>query len=174
MRNAAVTQLAFLEGQGIRTTVTATGAHDDGTGDLVAYLRTFRVEDLKDSRISVFLCVQRRDYATLKPWLRAIIEVLIDGMMEREGLGKSGQRVLFCIDEFANLGPMEGIEQAINDIASAGVKLMLAVQRIGDLKKHYGENILGRAETRYRLRKRPPILSCASRVRKSRASLETP
>jgi hypothetical protein len=47
--------------------------------------------------------------------------------------------VLFCIDEFANLGPLEAIEQAVNDIASAGVKLMLAVQRLDDLKKHYGE-----------------------------------
>jgi type IV secretory pathway TraG/TraD family ATPase VirD4 len=139
VRDAAKRQLAFLKGYGIRKTVTATGVQDDRSGAQKVYPRTFRVEELKDARISVFLCVKRQDYPSMGPWLRAMIEVLIDGMMERDGLGKSGRRVLFCIDEFANLGPLEAIEQAVNDIASAGVKLMLAVQRLDDLKKHYGE-----------------------------------
>jgi type IV secretory pathway TraG/TraD family ATPase VirD4 len=103
VRNAATTQLRFLQGQGVRATVANGGDQPDGTGSQPAYPRTFRVEDLKDARISIFLCVQERDYDSMRPWLRAMTELLIDAMTERQGLGKSGQRVLFCIDEFANL-----------------------------------------------------------------------
>jgi type IV secretory pathway TraG/TraD family ATPase VirD4 len=138
VRTAASTQLNFLEGQGIRATVAAADSNAASTGQ-PSYRRTFRVEDLKDSRISVFLCVQERDYEAMRPWLRAMTELLIDAMTERQGLGKSGQRVLFCIDEFANLGEMDSIAKAANAIAGAGVKLMLAVQRLGDLKQLYGE-----------------------------------
>jgi type IV secretory pathway TraG/TraD family ATPase VirD4 len=139
VREAATTQLSFLEGQGIRATVGDGGIAQVTDGEGLRYPSTFRIEDLKDARISVFLCVQERDYEAMRPWLRAMTELLIDAMTERQGLGRSGQRVLFCIDEFANLGEMDSIAKAANAIAGAGVKLMLAVQRLGDLKKLYGE-----------------------------------
>lgn len=138
VRSAAARQLEFLAGYGMCKTVTATGARDEGTGNLHAYPRSFRVEDLKDAHISVFLCVKQADYESFRPWLRAMVEVLIDGLSERQGLGKSGQRVLFCIDEFASLGEMEQIAMASDTIAGAGVKLMIAVQRLSQLKQHYG------------------------------------
>ncbi|WP_295384042.1 type IV secretory system conjugative DNA transfer family protein [uncultured Thiodictyon sp.] len=133
VRSAAVEHLRFLEGQGIINTVSAAAAG-------AAWPRTFRVEDIKDKRISVFLCLPEHNYDPLDRWLRAMIEILIGGMQERQGLGANGERVLFCIDEFANLGRMDSIAKAANSIAGAGVKLMIAVQRLGELSdpKLYG------------------------------------
>jgi len=118
VRSSAVEHLRFLEGQGIINTVSAATAG-------AAWPRTFRVADLKDKHISVFLCLPEHNYDPLDRWLRAMIEILIGGMQERQGLGANGERVLFCIDEFANLGRMDSIAKASNSIAGAGVKLMI-------------------------------------------------
>jgi len=56
-----------------------------------------------------------------------MIEILIGGMQERQGLTTNRERVLFCIDEFANLGRMDSIAKAINSIAGAGVKRSIPV-----------------------------------------------
>jgi type IV secretion system protein VirD4 len=132
VRSSAVEHLRFLEGQGIVNTVSA-------ATEGAAWPRTFRVEDIKDQSVSIFLCLPEHNYDPLDRWLRAMIEILLGGLQERQGLGKNGQRVLFCIDEFANLGRMDSIAKASNSIAGAGVKLMIAVQRLGDLRQLYGD-----------------------------------
>ncbi|HYN79164.1 MAG TPA: type IV secretory system conjugative DNA transfer family protein, partial [Lamprocystis sp. (in: g-proteobacteria)] len=132
VRSSAVEHLRFLEGQGIVNTVSA-------ATEGAAWPRTFRVEDIKDQSVSIFLCLPEHSYDPLDRWLRAMIEILLGGLQARQGLGKNGQRVLFCIDEFANLGRMDSIAKASNSIAGAGVKLMIAVQRLGDLRQLYGD-----------------------------------
>ncbi len=120
VRSSAVEHLRFLEDQGIVNTVSAATAG-------AAWPRTFRVEDVKDQSVSIFLCLPEHSYDPLDRWLRAMIEILLGGLQERQGLGKNGQRVLFCIDEFANLGRMDSIAKASNSIAGAGVKCSIPV-----------------------------------------------
>ena len=134
VRKGASRHLRFLEGQGISRTVRAPNIDRKG------YKRTFRIEDIKDKELSIFLCLPEDSYEPLDRWLRAMIEVLLGGLQQNQGIGKNGNRVLFCIDEFANLGRMNGLAKATNSIAGAGVKLMFAVQRLGDLQELYGKS----------------------------------
>jgi type IV secretion system protein VirD4 len=48
--------------------------------------------------------------------------------------------VLFMLDEFPQLGRMEAIESAVSLNAGYGVKVWAAVQHLGQLKAHYGNN----------------------------------
>jgi len=75
----------------------------------------------------LLLCLPAHNCDPLDRWLRTMIEILIGGMQERQGLTTNRERVLFCIDEFANLGRMDSIAKAINSIAGAGVKRSIPV-----------------------------------------------
>lgn len=101
---------------------------------------SFKATDLKDKLISVFICLPESDYDFLDVWLRAMITSLCEGLTQNEGLGENKERVLFCIDEFANLGEMTEISSRLNSIRSAGVSLMIATQGIADLQRNYEKN----------------------------------
>ena len=127
IRGSAKRQLTFLDGEGIENTVRA------------GYPNTFDVDAIKNERISIFISLPEKNYPSLDRWLRLMVVVLFQSLQEQQGLPANGERVLFCIDEFANLGKMRDVGMAINSIAGAGVKLMISTQRIGDLKAIYGE-----------------------------------
>lgn len=133
VRRSASDHLRWLGGGGIQKTVAR--INEPGSPN-----RTFRVSDIKHKRISVFVHLPEGDYDTLDRWLRAMVVVLLQGLQKEQGLPANGERVLFCIDEFANLGEMEMVGKAINSIAGAGVKLMIATQRVGDLQRLYNES----------------------------------
>lgn len=101
---------------------------------------TFKAADLKDEKISVFICLPEKRYRAKKTWLEAMITSLIQSLTEEQGLGANGERVLFCIDEFGNLGEVPAISEALNSIRSAGVSLMIATQGLSDLQKNYPKN----------------------------------
>lgn len=98
VRKSAAGHLRFLEGQGITNTLRK--------NDL--YPRTFSVNDIKTKKISIFLCLPEDCYDPLDRWLRAMIEVLLGAMQQKQGLPENGHRVIFSIDEFANLGRTHG------------------------------------------------------------------
>lgn len=101
---------------------------------------TFNAADLKDENISVFICLPERNYTFYKTWLEGMITALIQSLTMTQGLGANGERVLFCIDEFGNLGPVPAVMDALNSIRSAGVSLMIATQGLTDLQKNYPKN----------------------------------
>lgn len=122
--SSIATQTAFLEG-----------------GEMAGVLSTssFRLEDLKDRRITIYLCLPSMRLATHGRWLRLIVNMAMDAM-ERTGPLKQGQqRVLFCLDEFAALGTMETVEKAAGQIASFGVKLWPIIQDLTQLKRDYSD-----------------------------------
>jgi type IV secretion system protein VirD4 len=49
-------------------------------------------------------------------------------------------QVLFIVDEFYSLGHFKKIENSIVQLRSAGVKLWIFIQNIGQLKEHYKDN----------------------------------
>lgn len=133
VRMSAASHVRFLEGEGIARTVAPP------SGNRIGYQRTFEAGDLRgDKPISVFLTLPEQNYEPLDRWLRAMIQILVEALQQRQGIPTSGHRVLFCIDEFANLGRMEVVERAANSLRGSGTKLMLATQRLGDLNRLYG------------------------------------
>lgn len=108
----------------------------------------FRLEDLKDKRNTVYLCLPAMRLGTHGRWLRLMIGMTLEAL-ERTGPIKKGQHpVLFVLDEFAALGHMQAIERAAGQIAGFGVKLWPIVQDLTQLQRDYQkswETFLGNA-----------------------------
>jgi len=116
------TQTAWLEGEAMRSVLCGSD---------------FRLEDLKDRRITVYLCLPAMRLGTHGRWLRLMIGMALEAL-ERTGTIREGQhRVLFCLDEFAVLGHMESIEKAAGQIAGFGVKLWPVIQDLTQLQRDY-------------------------------------
>ena len=121
--SSAATQTAFLEGPQM---------------EQVLSWSSFRLEDLKRKRITVYLCLPATRLATHGRWLRLFVSMAMDSM-EKTGPIRQGQhRVLFCLDEFAAMnGRMETVEKAAGQIASFGVKLWPIIQDLPQLVRDY-------------------------------------
>jgi type IV secretion system protein VirD4 len=116
------TQTAWLEGEAMKSVLQGSD---------------FRLEDLKDRRVTVYLCLPAMRLGTHGRWLRLMIGMALEAL-ERTGPIKENQhRVLFCLDEFAVLGHMESIEKAAGQIAGFGVKLWPVVQDLTQLQRDY-------------------------------------
>jgi type IV secretion system protein VirD4 len=117
-------QTDFLEGAAMRRVLTG---HD------------FRLEDLKKSRVTVYLCLPATRLGTHGRWLRLMVGLALEAMERTGPLAEGNHPVLFCLDEFAALGHMESIEKAAGQIAGFGVKLWPVVQDLTQLKRDYRE-----------------------------------
>jgi len=103
----------------------------------------FDIDALKTSKagLSIYLCLPARMFPTHARFLRLIISLLLF-RMGAIGLKKpkSGQPVLFILDEFASLGHMDLLEKAAGLMAGYGVKLWTIVQDLTQLKYHYRQS----------------------------------
>jgi len=99
----------------------------------------FRMEDMKEKRVTVYLCLPATRLATHGRWLRLMVAMALEAM-ERTGPLEMGKPpVLFVLDEFAALGHMESIEKAAGQIAGFGVKLWPVIQDLTQLQRDYKE-----------------------------------
>lgn len=115
-------QTDFLEGEGMRR---------------VLCRSDFRLEDLKEKRVTVYLCLPATRLGTHGRWLRMMMGLALEAM-ERTGPIQEGRPpVLFVLDEFAALDHMASIEKAAGQIAGFGVKLWPVIQDITQLKRDY-------------------------------------
>lgn len=71
-------------------------------------------------------------------WMRVQINLFIAKIERRQQARKPP--ILFILDEFARLGTLKPIEDGIVTLRSAGVKLWLALQDLGQLKHLYKAN----------------------------------
>ena len=67
----------------------------------------FRLEDLKDRRTTVYLCLPAMRLGTHGRWLRLMIGMALEALERTGPLKENQHRVLFCLDEFAVLGHMQ-------------------------------------------------------------------
>ena len=72
-------------------------------------------------------------------FLRLMIAMMLERMYAIEGPPASGHPVLAMLEEFPVLGHMSLIEQAAGYAAGFGLKLMIVVQDLTQLKRHYRE-----------------------------------
>jgi type IV secretion system protein VirD4 len=116
------TQTAWLEGEAMKSVLCGSD---------------FKLEDLKDRRITVYMCLPAMRLGTHGRWLRLMIGMALEAM-ERTGPIKENQhRVLFVLDEFAVLNRMSSIEKAAGQIAGFGVKLWPVIQDLTQLQRDY-------------------------------------
>ena len=122
----ARTQTAFLDSPALRATLLKSD---------------FRMKDLKQGTLSVFLCLPARHMNTHDRWLRVIVTLAISALEPRRHEAKSEKEkaapVLLLLEEFAGLKYMEKLESAAAQLAGTGVKLWVIVQNLGQLKRHY-------------------------------------
>lgn len=120
----AQTQTRFLDSPGIARNLAASGI-DFGA--------------LKAQAVSVYLVLPPERLLTHAKWLRLIISAAMTAMQRT--LKVAGRPdVLFMLDEFPQLGKLDAIETAVSLNAGYGVKIWAAIQHLGQLKEHYGEN----------------------------------
>ncbi len=98
----------------------------------------FVLRDLKEKKLSIFLCLPAGRMSTHNRWLRIFINLVIESL---ERYPKAPEHPLLVImDEFPILGHLESIEKASGLIAGFGVRLWPIIQDLSQLKRHYKES----------------------------------
>lgn len=96
----------------------------------------FLLEDLKNRPISVYLSVPINMVSGVAGrWLRMFVLMLIDMMMRVQVAPKPP--ILLAVDEFPNLGKLDGIEVVAPVLRSYGVRFWAVGQDIEQFKKTY-------------------------------------
>ena len=119
-------QLAFLlDSPGIRDNL----SRDD-----------FRMSDLHahPDGISVYLVIPFGKMQTYNRWLRLLTTCAVRAMLESRAQPACGHNVLFCLDEFPQLGYMRVVEQGLSTLAGYNVTMLVVVQYLQQLREeHY-------------------------------------
>lgn len=126
--STARTQLAFLESPALARNLR---------------LSLLRLTQLKARPTTIYLCLPASRMGTHERWLRLIVNLAVSAMEQAAfPAGQEGQHphpVLFILEEFAALGHMRALEQAVAYMAGFGVKLWAVLQDLTQLKRHYKE-----------------------------------
>lgn len=102
----------------------------------------FLLEDLKNDRVSVYLCLPLPAVTGKEgSWLRMFVLLLVDMMMRDQS--KPDPPLLLAIDEFPSLGHLEGMDTVAPVLRSFGVRLWVIGQDIDQFKKAYPNDWAG-------------------------------
>jgi len=93
------------------------------------------LDRLKTDLVSLFLVLPAERLSTYRRWLRLMIGCGLLAMTRTRTPPR--HRVLFLLDEFANLGRMGPVEDAISLVGGFGVTFWLILQDLSQLKAHY-------------------------------------
>ena len=96
---------------------------------------TFSLSDVKRERVSIFLVLPPERMDTYRGWMRVMTACAMLAMTRIPGPPE--KRVLFLLDEFANLGRMRPVERAISLAAAYGATFWLLLQDLAQLKGTY-------------------------------------
>ena len=102
---------------------------------------TFDPADLAHGGLSVYLMVPPDRLDTFSRWLRLVVATSLVAVTRARpmtvGGGGGESRVLFLLDEFAQLGPMAPVRRAVSLMAGYGVQVWPFLQDLGQLKQTY-------------------------------------
>lgn len=98
----------------------------------------FNFEDLKTSRMTIYLVLPADRMNTFGRWLRLLVQQALT--VNARNIEKKPERpVLFLLDEMATLGRLSMVEQAYGLMAGFGVQLWGIVQDLSQLQRIYGD-----------------------------------
>jgi type IV secretion system protein VirD4 len=98
---------------------------------------SFALSDVKRGRMSLYLVLPPERMDSYRGWLRVMTACTLAAMMRLSEPPPA--RVLFLLDEFANLGRMRPVERAISLAAGYGASFWLLLQDLAQLKGTYAE-----------------------------------
>lgn len=93
------------------------------------------LDRLKTDRISLYLILPAERLSTYQRWLRLMIGCGLLAMVRTRA--QPADRVLFLLDEFANLGRLRPVEDAISLVGGYGASFWLFIQDLAQLKDTY-------------------------------------
>lgn len=107
----------------------------DGFGPLGKHVAsgTFDFLGVKQQPTTVYVIMPSDRAGTHAAWLNLVISIAI----EMVGRDRTNQRVLFLLDEFANLGYLPGVLRAMAQYRGQGVQVWTLVQQISMLRRLY-------------------------------------
>jgi type IV secretion system protein VirD4 len=94
----------------------------------------FRFRDLKFRKTTVYLVLPTRYLATCGKWFRLVLASALDDLLREE---RGDYPVLAIMDEFAQLGRLAVIENALALTAGYGLQLWPVLQDLTQLQEHY-------------------------------------
>jgi type IV secretion system protein VirD4 len=97
----------------------------------------FNFEQMKNKKMSVYLILPSERLVTQARYLRLVLLIAMSQFMRFE---KGNHQVLMMLDEFANLGKLNIIENGYGLIAGHGVTLWSFVQNLTQLQNLYPKN----------------------------------
>ena len=99
---------------------------------------TFSLSTLIEDQLSLYLILPREHLTTFAPWMRLMISccyyACTHNLLTRP---RARERILFLLDEFANLGYMSNIKEAVSLGGGYGVTMWLILQDMAQLKREY-------------------------------------
>ena len=96
------------------------------------------LEDLRKGEMTVYIVLPREYLSTFAPWLRLVISSCYYWCTHSAATKPSvTQRVVFLLDEFANLGYMQNIMEAVSLGGGYGLTMWLILQDLAQLKREY-------------------------------------
>ena len=96
------------------------------------------LEDLRKGEMTVYIVLPREYLSTFAPWLRLVISSCYYWCTHSAAKKPSvNQRVVFLLDEFANLGYMQNIMEAVSLGGGYGLTMWLILQDLAQLKREY-------------------------------------
>ena len=96
------------------------------------------LEDLRRGKMTGYIILPREYLSTFAPWLRLMISSCYYACTH-DATKKSHpeQRVVFLLDEFANLGYMRNIKEAVSLGGGYGLTMWLILQDLAQLRREY-------------------------------------
>ena len=96
--------------------------------------------DLRGSKHpTIYICINPEDIVTYASLLRVFISQHINSLMSADP-GRDADPILFCLDEFPQLGEMEPVVKALTVGRSYGLRLWLFAQAFSQLEKSYAKS----------------------------------
>tara|TARA_R110002033_G_scaffold147311_1_gene184600 strand:- start:3510 stop:5150 length:1641 start_codon:yes stop_codon:yes gene_type:complete len=107
-----------------------------------------RFEDLKARPTTVYVMIPAEKISDYGMWLALVSRHAINAVTTQ----RSNQRVLFLLDEFANMGKIAGFAEALTLLPGYGVRVWAIVQDLSHLAQVYGREtanvIMSQAEVK--------------------------
>lgn len=104
--------------------------------------------ELKGGKVSIYLAFPQDRIASHGAALGMIVNQAITAVARSTGKGK----VLFLLDEFANMGKLTGLAENLTALPGLGVRVWMFVQELAELIRIYGkhtaETVLSQAEVK--------------------------
>lgn len=148
LNNAEATRASIMS-----TAQTALAIYQDPVVQYNTSVCDFCIRDMLDPRqaVSLYLVMQVKDIATVKPIARLFINTIINKLVkdmkfdtDPDAKPLPKQRLLLMLDEFPQLGNLPAVEKALAICAGYGIKMCIVAQDMNQLNKEYTkENSVG-------------------------------